>query len=105
MLLFDCCAAAADLQQPPPQLFSDPQQAVKDVVSAYTAEQGFKEISVEVGFRKHTHDNTEQLPSIGSQVTAAFEATGNKTRLHSHGWHANSQLPWSCYCTRNDIHM
>lgn len=52
MPLVYCCDAVDDLQQQrqePPQLFSDPQQAVKDIVSAYTAEQGFKEISVEVG--------------------------------------------------------
>eukprot|EP00775_Hariotina_reticulata_P011117 gene11117-11271_t len=47
MSLYGSMKSAADLQQQPPQLFSDPQQAVKDVVSAYTAEQGFKEISVE----------------------------------------------------------
>jgi len=68
MPLVYCCDAVDELQQQrqePPQLFSDPQQAVKDIVSAYTAEQGFKEISVEVGLAEHVTAH-KSLPSIDS---------------------------------------
>lgn len=48
MTLMVSCCAVDELQQPTPQLFQpDPLQAVADVVSAYSAEQGFREMSVE----------------------------------------------------------
>eukprot|EP00879_Flechtneria_rotunda_P017157 GHRR01017969.1.p1 GENE.GHRR01017969.1~~GHRR01017969.1.p1 ORF type:complete len:219 (+),score=51.90 GHRR01017969.1:433-1089(+) len=34
-----------EMQQEPPQLFSDPHATIDDVVSAYSAEQGFREMS------------------------------------------------------------